>query len=152
MFFDISVRHDNSGSIKVMEIKRESGHKKLDLIMWLVSFKLIFSAFFLIRFTPLLSFPSASLFVMRSERRRRVPGRQSARNGYVTALRCPGIYLIISVNEVGEAPKPPGLQSVLVCSWLTTIYLWFLLFSKSRKQEIVREALHATILVQWRLK
>ena len=38
-----------------------------------------------------------------------VPGRHMQRNGYVTALRCPGIYLIISVNEVGEAPKPPGL-------------------------------------------
>lgn len=150
MYF--SVCRDNSGSIKVMKIKRELGHEKSYFVMWLVSFNLIFSAFLLIRFTLLLSFPSASLFVMRSERRRRVPGRQSARNGYVTALRCPDIYLIISVNEVGEAPKPPGLQSVLVCSWLTTIYLWFLLFSKSRKQEIVREALHATILEQWMLK
>lgn len=54
-----------------------------------------------------------------------VPGRQRQRNGYVTALRCPGIYLIISLNEVGEAPKPLGLQTTLVCNWLT-IYLWLL--------------------------
>lgn len=54
------------------------------------------------------------------------PGRQRQRNGYVTALRCPSIYLIILLNEVGEAPKPPGLHTMLVCNWLTTVYLWFL--------------------------
>lgn len=43
----------------------------------------------------------------------RVPGRQRQRNAYVTTLRCPGIYLIISLKEVGEAPNPPGLQTPL---------------------------------------
>lgn len=44
------------------------------------------------------------------------------RNGYVTALRCPDIYLIISLNEVGEAPTAPGPQTLLVCNRLT-VYL-----------------------------
>lgn len=30
---------------------------------------------------------------------------ERVRNVYVTALRCPGIYFIIFLNEVGEAPK-----------------------------------------------
>lgn len=72
-----------------------------------------------------------------------VPGRQRQRNGYVTALRCPGIYLIISLNEVGEAPKPLGLQTTFICIWLPTTHpAWSLLmFFSCRNQTITHTAI-----------